>query len=82
MLNQSMSKIQQVVKHVVIAFSKHFATRLCFVICYASQLYDKQQRNHNVTKKELLAFIIFAKKFCQYMLGNQFLVRTDYTELQ
>lgn len=51
-------------------------------ICYASQLYDKHQRNYNVTRKELLAFVTFAKKFRQYLLGARFLVRTDHAALQ
>ena len=46
-------------------------------ICYASQLYDKRQRNYNVRRKELLAFVTFAK-----MLGSRFLVRTDHAALQ
>ena len=50
-------------------------------ICYASQLYDKHQRNY-VTRKELLAFVTFAKKFRQYLLGSRFLVRTDHAALQ
>ena len=40
------------------------------------------QRNYNVTRKELLAFVTFAKKFRQYLLGSRFLVRTDHAVLQ
>jgi len=51
-------------------------------VCYASQLYDKHQQNYNVTRKELLALVTFVKKFRQYLLGAQFLVRTDHAALQ
>jgi len=51
-------------------------------ICYASQLYDKHQRNYNVTRKELLAMVTFVKKFRQYLLGRKFLIRTDHAALQ
>ena len=51
-------------------------------ICYASQLYDKHQKNYNVTRKELLALVTFVKKFRQYLLGAPFLIRTDHAALQ
>jgi len=51
-------------------------------ICYASQLYDKHQRNYNVTRKELLALVTFVRKFRQYLLGKPFLIRTDHSALQ
>jgi len=51
-------------------------------VCYASQLYDKHQKNYNVTRKELLALVTFVKKFRQYLLGRKFLIRTDHAALQ
>jgi len=51
-------------------------------ICYASQLYDKHQRNYNVTGKELLALVTFVRKFRQYLLGRSFTIRTDHAALQ
>ena len=51
-------------------------------ILYASQLYDKHQRNYNVTRKELLAVVTFVRKFRQYLLGRRFLIRTDHAALQ
>jgi len=51
-------------------------------IFYASQLYDKHQRNYNVTRKELLAVITFVRKFRQYLLGKPFLIRSDHAALQ
>ena len=50
-------------------------------VCYASQLYDKHQRNYNVTRKELLALVTFVKKFRQYLLGRHFVIRTDHAAL-
>ena len=51
-------------------------------ICYASQLYNRHERNYNVTRKELLALITFVKKFKQYLLGRPFIIRTDHAALQ
>ncbi len=51
-------------------------------IAYASQLFDKHQRNYSVTRKELLSLITFVKKFKQYLLGQPtFLIRTDHAAL-
>ena len=51
-------------------------------ICYASQCYNKHEKNYNVTRKELLAVVTFTKKFRQYLLGQPFLIRTDHAALQ
>jgi transposase InsO family protein len=52
-------------------------------IAYASQLFDRHQRNYSVTRKELLSLITFVKKFKQYLLGQPtFLIRTDHAALQ
>ena len=51
-------------------------------ICYASQLYDKDQQNYNVTRKELLALVTHVRKFRQYLLGRSFIIRTDHAALQ
>ena len=32
-------------------------------VCYASRLYNKHERNYNVTRKELLAVVTFTKRF-------------------
>jgi len=47
-------------------------------ICYASQLYNRHEKNYNVTRKELLAVVTFVKKFRQYLLGRPFTIRTDH----
>ena len=51
-------------------------------LCFASQLYNKHEKNYNVTRKELLAVITFVKKFRQYLLGQPFKIRTDHAALQ
>jgi hypothetical protein len=52
------------------------------VIAYASRLYSNAERNYCVSRKELLAVVFFLKHFKQYLLGRQFLVRTDHCALQ
>jgi len=52
------------------------------VIAYASRSLSKQERNYYVTKKELLAVVFYSKVFRQYLLGRQFLIRTDHSALQ
>jgi len=38
----------------------------------------KNELNYCVTRKELLAIVHFAKHFRQYLLGRQFVIRTDH----
>ncbi|MEZ4720247.1 MAG: RNase H-like domain-containing protein [Flavobacteriales bacterium] len=52
------------------------------VIAYSSRLLNRLERNYCVTRKELLAFIFYLKKFRQYLLGRRFLARTDHAALQ
>jgi len=52
------------------------------VIAYASRSLSKQERNYCVTRKELLAVVFYSKTFRQYLLGRQFLIRTDHLALQ
>jgi transposase InsO family protein len=49
------------------------------VLC---QLYNKHEKNYNVTRKELLAVVTFVKKFRQYLLGKPFIIRSDHAALQ
>ena len=51
-------------------------------LCFASQLYNKHEKNYNVTRKELLAVVTFVRKFRQYLLGKPFIIRSDHAALQ
>jgi len=52
------------------------------VIAYASRSLSKPERNYCVTRKELLVIVFYTKAFHQYLLGRQFVVRTDHSALQ
>jgi len=52
------------------------------VIAYASRSLSKPERNYCVTRNELLAIVCYTKTFRQYLLGRQFVIRTDRSTLQ
>ena len=52
------------------------------VIAYASKKLDQYQMRYNVTRRELLAVIIFINQFKHYLLGRQFMLRTDQGSLR
>jgi len=52
------------------------------VIAYVSRSLNKQEKNYCVTRKELLGVVFYSKSFRQYLLGRQFLIRTDHSALQ
>jgi len=52
------------------------------VIAYASRSLSKPERNYCVTRKELLAIVCYTKTFRHYLLGKQFVIRTDHSALQ
>jgi len=51
------------------------------VIAYASSTLTKAERNYCVTKKELLAVIVFLDHFRPYLMGTPSTVRTDHGSL-
>jgi len=48
------------------------------VIPHASRTLSRPERNYDVTRKELLAVVYGLKSYRQYMLGRQFVIRTDH----
>ena len=51
------------------------------VVAYASRVLTKAERWYSVTRKELLAVVVFVNHFCQYLLGHHFLLRSDHSSL-
>ena len=51
------------------------------VIAYGSRVLNKAERNYCVTRRELLAIVDFVKMFHHYLVGAQFLLRTDHAAL-
>ncbi len=51
-------------------------------IAYASLSLNKSQRRYCTTRRELLAIVTFTHKFRYYLLGRQFLIRTDHSALR
>ena len=51
------------------------------VVAYVSFVLSMAQRNYCVTRRELLAIVVFTKHFRHYLLGNKCKVRTDHNSL-
>jgi len=51
------------------------------VIAYAGRALNRNEINYCVTRKELLAVVYFTKYFRQYLLGREFVIRTDHAAL-
>ena len=51
------------------------------VVCCDSRLLSKEERNYCVTRRELLAVVVFTNKFRSYLLGKPFRLRTDHGSL-
>ena len=52
------------------------------VVAYGSCVLTKEQRKYCVTRKELLAVVMFTRLYRHYLLGKPFLVRTDHSSLR
>ena len=50
-------------------------------IAYSSKILSRSQRNYSATKRELFAIVPFAHYFKIYLLGQHFLIITDYRAL-
>ena len=51
------------------------------VVAYGNYVLSTAQRNYCVTRKELLAIVVFTKHCRHYLLWNKFKVRTDHNSL-
>ena len=51
-------------------------------ISFASNSLSKTQRNYCTTKRELLAIVVYTKKFRHYLYGGNFTIRTDHSSLR
>ena len=51
------------------------------VVCCDSRLLSKEERNYCVTRRELLAVVLFTNKFRSYLLGKPFRLRSDHGSL-
>ena len=48
------------------------------VIAFASRTLSKSERRYCVTRRELLAVVVFTQQFRPYLLGREFILRTDH----
>ena len=51
------------------------------VITYASRLLSKPERSHCVTRRKLLAMVVFTKYFRHFLIGKHFTLCTDHGSL-
>ena len=51
-------------------------------ISFASNTLSKTQRNYCTTKRELLAVVVYTRKFRHYLCGGDFTIRTDHSSLK
>ena len=51
-------------------------------IAFASNSLSKTQRNYCTTKRELLAVVVYTKKYRHYLYGGNFVIRTDHSSLR
>ena len=52
------------------------------VLAYASRKLGRPERNYCVTRRELLAVVVYLKYFRQYLYGRRVTVRTDHAALR
>ena len=51
-------------------------------IAFASNTLSKAQRNYCTTKRELLAVVVYTKKYKHFLWGSDFTLRTDHSSLR
>lgn len=52
------------------------------VVAYASRALTKAEREYATTRKELLSMVTFMRYFRHYLLGREFVLRTDHNSLR
>lgn len=52
------------------------------MIAYFSKTSSKPEKNHCVTRRKLLAVVKTLERFCEYLYGRKFSLRTDHASLQ
>jgi len=52
------------------------------VISYVSKILSSAQRKYCTSHKEWLAIVAFTRQYRHYLLGNQFIIRTDHNSLR
>ena len=52
------------------------------VISYGSRVLSKPERRYCITRRELLAAVFFVKYFRHYLVGKEFILRTDHASLR
>ena len=67
--------------HVIGAVLSQVQARAERMIAYTSRTYSKAEVNYCTTRQELLAVFHFVKQFKQYLLGCEFVIRTDNAAL-
>ena len=61
--------------------SQRHSDGLEHVVAYASRSLSRPERRYCVTRRELLAVVTFIQHFRPYLLGREFLLRTDHGSL-
>ena len=51
-------------------------------LAFSSNSLSKAQRNYCTTKRELLAVVVYTKKYRHFLYGGNFVLRTDHSALQ
>ena len=51
-------------------------------LAFASNTMSKAQRNYCTTKRELLAVVVYTKKYKHFLWGSDFTLRTDHSSLK
>jgi len=51
-------------------------------LSFASNKLNKAQRNYCTTKRELMAIVVYSRKWKHFLIGSDFMIRTDHHSLR